>query len=53
MSVTGEKAYHERAANGNSRIVAVIKNFHFGLIGTVGNVFNLIPLGGIGYRHAH
>jgi len=27
-------AYHERAANGNSRVDALIKNFHFGLIGS-------------------
>jgi hypothetical protein len=32
MSDTGQKAYHERTANGNSRIVVLIKNFHCGLI---------------------
>jgi hypothetical protein len=32
MSDTRNEAYHERAANGNPRIVVLIKNFHFGLI---------------------
>jgi len=32
MSDTRQKAYHERTANGNSRIVVLIKNFHCGLI---------------------
>ena len=32
MSETGHKSYHERAANGNSHIVVLIKNFHFVLI---------------------
>jgi DNA integrity scanning protein DisA with diadenylate cyclase activity len=32
MSDTGDKTYHERVANGNSHIVVLTKNFHFGLI---------------------
>jgi hypothetical protein len=32
MSDTGDKTYHERVANGNSHIIVLIKNFHFGLI---------------------
>jgi hypothetical protein len=32
MSETGHNSYHERAANGNSHIVVLIKNFHFVLI---------------------
>jgi hypothetical protein len=32
MSETGHTSYHERAANGNSRIVVLSKNFYFGLI---------------------
>ena len=32
MSDTGNETYHERVANGNSRIVVLIKNFYFGLI---------------------
>jgi hypothetical protein len=34
MSDTGDKTYHERVANGNSHIIVLIKNFHFGLIST-------------------
>jgi hypothetical protein len=30
--LTQNGAYHERAANDNSRIVVLTKNFHFGLI---------------------
>jgi hypothetical protein len=32
MGETGNKIYHERMANGNPRIVVLIKNFHCGLI---------------------
>jgi hypothetical protein len=32
MRDTGDKTYHERVANGNSCIVVLVKNFHFGLI---------------------
>jgi hypothetical protein len=35
MTDTGNEAYHEGAANGNSSIVVLIKNFHFGLINNV------------------
>jgi hypothetical protein len=34
MRDTGDKTYHERVANGNSCIVVLVKNFHFGLIST-------------------
>ena len=34
MSDTGNETYDERVANGNSRIVVLIKNFYFGLIGS-------------------
>jgi hypothetical protein len=30
--LTQNGAYHEQVANGNSRIVVLTKNFHFGLI---------------------
>jgi hypothetical protein len=44
MRDTEDKTYHERVANGNSCIVVLVKNFHFGLIIGIGRTLTVSPL---------
>jgi hypothetical protein len=51
MSETGDEPYHERTANGNSRIVVLIKNFRFELISQL-EQFNPHVIGSLHERNS-